>query len=172
MSSNGNPKSFRHPNNSSKTEIEEEKKEKSVKDVLAEAVAGADSMPRAKWIVGKEPAEPPAKKPEKEEENNVASVLGAVTAVVGVAAGVAFVARGLWNLAYPESGPGQGGPGRGGAWAVAADVLANLIPDPKPETEEEKKKKMMKAPGRRPYKIPRDEFEENPRDYFRKLRGR
>ncbi|KAL2546606.1 Uncharacterized protein Fot_15839 [Forsythia ovata] len=146
MSSNGNPKRFRQPNNSSKTEIEEEKKEKSVKDVLAEAVAGADSMPRGKWFVGKDPAGPPAKKPEMEEENNVASILGAVTAAVGVAAGVALVARGLWNLAYPD-------------------------PDPKPETEKEKKKKMMKAPGRN-YKMPRDEFEENPRDYFRGLRGR
>ncbi|KAL2546608.1 Uncharacterized protein Fot_15841 [Forsythia ovata] len=82
----------------------------------------------------------PAKKAEKMKEKNEASIVGATVAAVGVAAGVALVAH----------------------------CLRNLAKDPEPETEEEKKK-MMKAPGRENYKIPRDEFEKNPRDYFRDL---
>ncbi|CAA2986270.1 Hypothetical predicted protein [Olea europaea subsp. europaea] len=146
MSSDGNPKSYGQQNDSFKTKMEEKKKEKSVNDVMAEAIAGSDSRPRGKWVLAKDTAAPSTKTPEKMEEKNETSILGTAAVVVGVAAGVAMVACGLWNLANYSD------------------------PDPGPKNHKEKKK-MMKAPGNRPFKIPRDEFEANPRDYFRRQRN-
>lgn len=75
-------------------------------------------------------------------------ILGAAAAEIVVAAGVALVARGLWNVAkYPDL-------------------------DPKPKNEKKNKKKMvmMKAPSR-PHYMPRDEFRRFLRITFWNLRS-
>ncbi|CAA3030614.1 Hypothetical predicted protein [Olea europaea subsp. europaea] len=122
--------------------MEEKKKEKSGNNVMAEAIAGSDSRPRGQWFLAKDGAAPSTKMPENET-----SILETAAAAVGAIAGVAMVVRGIWNLANHSD------------------------PDPGPKNDEEEKK-TMKAPGRPPFRIPRDEFEANLRDYFRDLRGR
>ncbi|CAA2997612.1 Hypothetical predicted protein [Olea europaea subsp. europaea] len=74
---------------------------------MAEATAWSDSRSRGKWVSAKDTAAPSTKMPEKMEERNETSILGAAAAAVGIAAGVAMVARGLWNLAnYLDLDPG------------------------------------------------------------------
>ncbi|KAL6566430.1 hypothetical protein OROGR_002045 [Orobanche gracilis] len=56
-----------------------------------------------------------------------------------------------------------------GAAAVAAWGLSKLLGSTEPEPPHGQK--MMKAPGR-DYFMPRNDFEKNPSDYFRDLRGK
>ncbi|KAL2519246.1 Uncharacterized protein Adt_15493 [Abeliophyllum distichum] len=108
----------------------------------------------------------------------MSSWMVALAAAVGLAAGVAFVARRIWNPAKKAQkmdetsivGAAVAAVGVAAGVALVSHCLWNLAKDREPETEEEKKK-MMKAPGRN-YEIRRDDFEKNPRDYFRDLRGR
>ncbi|KAI4357986.1 hypothetical protein L6164_001897 [Bauhinia variegata] len=48
-------------------------------------------------------------------------------------------------------------------------LLSGFGSDPEPVPEHEKKGKTMVAPGRAPHRMPRDDFQKNPKGYFRDL---
>lgn len=85
----------------------------------------------------------------EEEERRKKRVGEVVSGVLGFGAAAGAVALAAWGISKASDGGSSGEPWRG----------------------DEDEDKMMKAPGR-DYLMPRKDFEENPSEYFRRLRGK